>query len=318
MSRTYNRKRIFLITSILLVIILYLYIFQYEEKILEQTIPTKMVIDDYYSNKNSVIPRPPQRQQTEPKSPTKAKTMIQSQSSNLLTHIQSIKNNITKPIPAPNTPDLHQNPNKDIDHNEANDIEFKFMQIKDQHSAVGIPPGVNISVSHQQHTTPSPTAIELPDHWINPCYQSIAKNFKFCDESLSFSERATDFASHLNETELFRLTNAWAMGTDRADFVKIEFHDWWNEALHGLSVSSGVHYWPYIPYATQFPQVIAVASSYNRRLWHEIANVISTEARVYSNFNQSYLTFWSPNINIFRDPRWYTILCVFVSFFLFL
>lgn len=80
-------------------------------------------------------------------------------------------------------------------------------------------------------------------------------------------------------------------------------YDWWNEALHGVA-RSGI--------ATVFPQAIGLAATWNTHLMNRVADVVSTEARAKYNYFQSRreygrykgLTFWSPNINIFRDPRW--------------
>jgi len=80
-------------------------------------------------------------------------------------------------------------------------------------------------------------------------------------------------------------------------------YNWWNECLHGVA-RSGI--------ATVFPQAIALAATFDDRLVEEIADAISTEARAkhneavkQGNRGQYWgLTFWTPNINIFRDPRW--------------
>jgi beta-glucosidase-like glycosyl hydrolase len=48
----------------------------------------------------------------------------------------------------------------------------------------------------------------------------------------------------------------------------------------------------------------AIASSYNRELFHSIGSAISTEARAFSNVGAAGLTYWAPNLNIYRDPRW--------------
>ena len=80
-------------------------------------------------------------------------------------------------------------------------------------------------------------------------------------------------------------------------------YEWWNEALHGVA-RAGI--------ATVFPQAIGLAATWNEDLIREVADVVSTEARakhheaVRNNDFGRYkgLTFWSPNINIFRDPRW--------------
>lgn len=80
-------------------------------------------------------------------------------------------------------------------------------------------------------------------------------------------------------------------------------YNWWNEALHGVA-RAGV--------ATSFPQAIGMAASFDDALLKEIADAIATEARAkyneYSKHNDrdiyKGLTYWSPNVNIFRDPRW--------------
>ncbi len=80
-------------------------------------------------------------------------------------------------------------------------------------------------------------------------------------------------------------------------------YNWWNEALHGVARSGA---------ATVFPQAIAMAASFNTELMKKVGDAISDEARAkyneYKTFGDTQiyqgLTFWSPNINIFRDPRW--------------
>lgn len=83
----------------------------------------------------------------------------------------------------------------------------------------------------------------------------------------------------------------------------IEMYNWWNEGLHGVARSAK---------ATVFPQAIAMGAAFDPELIRKTADAISTEARaMYNIFNTkgmrteyTGLTFWSPNINIFRDPRW--------------
>jgi len=85
--------------------------------------------------------------------------------------------------------------------------------------------------------------------------------------------------------------------------LNIDKYNWWNEALHGVARSAK---------ATVFPQAIAMAATFDTILIKNVANAISDEARAIHNiFRQkgmkneyTGLTFWSPNINIFRDPRW--------------
>lgn len=83
----------------------------------------------------------------------------------------------------------------------------------------------------------------------------------------------------------------------------IKKYNWWNECLHGVA-RAGV--------ATVFPQAICMAATFGKNLMHKVGDVISTEARAKYNAAQKKgdygiykgLTFWSPNVNIFRDPRW--------------
>lgn len=83
----------------------------------------------------------------------------------------------------------------------------------------------------------------------------------------------------------------------------IREYNWWNEASHGVARAGT---------ATVFPHAIALAATFHPRLLKEIGEVVSTEARAKYNHNikrddrdiYKGLTFWAPNINIFRDPRW--------------
>ncbi|MBQ9531479.1 MAG: glycoside hydrolase family 3 C-terminal domain-containing protein [Eubacterium sp.] len=83
----------------------------------------------------------------------------------------------------------------------------------------------------------------------------------------------------------------------------ISEYNWWNEACHGVA-RAGI--------ATVFPQSIALAASFNPELVRAVGDAVSTEGRAKYNSNIAFgdrgiykgLTYWSPNINIFRDPRW--------------
>lgn len=83
----------------------------------------------------------------------------------------------------------------------------------------------------------------------------------------------------------------------------IKAYNWWNEALHGVARAGT---------ATVFPQAIALAATFDEDFIEQVADAISTEGRAKFHLQQRYgdtdiykgLTFWSPNINIFRDPRW--------------
>lgn len=102
------------------------------------------------------------------------------------------------------------------------------------------------------------------------------------------------------------------MGNSASEVPRLNLpkYQWWSEALHGVGKSPGVTFeepTPYIfivifinSYATSFPQTSLTAQSFDRQLFHNIATAISTEARAMSNVGHSNLTFWSPNVNIFR------------------
>lgn len=83
----------------------------------------------------------------------------------------------------------------------------------------------------------------------------------------------------------------------------IPAYNWWNEALHGVA-RAGI--------ATMFPQAIGMAATFDENLLHQVADIVSTEGRAKFNaFSRKGdrdiykgITFWAPNINIFRDPRW--------------
>ena len=118
--------------------------------------------------------------------------------------------------------------------------------------------------------------------------------------SLPIEARVDDLVSRMTlEEKVSQMMNA-APAIER---LGIPAYDWWNEALHGVARAG---------YATVFPQAIGLAATWDTKLMHDVADVISTEARakhhefIRNNQHARYqgLTFWSPNINIFRDPRW--------------
>ena len=110
------------------------------------------------------------------------------------------------------------------------------------------------------------------------------------------------------EDLLSRLTLAEKIGQLMHDSPAIErlgvpAYNWWNEACHGIGRNGR---------ATVFPQVIGLGATWNRALLHEVATAIADEARAKHHADAAAgrrgqyqgLTFWTPNINIFRDPRW--------------
>jgi beta-glucosidase len=122
----------------------------------------------------------------------------------------------------------------------------------------------------------------------------------FSNESLSLDARVSNMVAQLSLAEKISLLGYNSQSIPR---LGIPAYNWWNEALHGVA-RAGV--------ATVFPQSIAMAATFNDSLIGATANVISTEARAKYNLaiqkdrrlQYMGLTFWSPNVNIFRDPRW--------------
>ncbi|XP_016176158.1 probable beta-D-xylosidase 2 [Arachis ipaensis] len=128
------------------------------------------------------------------------------------------------------------------------------------------------------------------------------KNLPFCKVSLPIRVRVKDLIGRLTLQEKVTLLVNNAAAVPR---LGIKGYEWWSEALHGVSnVGPGTKFGGPFPAATSFPQVITTAASFNASLWEEIGRVVSDEARAMYNGGMAGLTYWSPNVNIFRDPRW--------------
>ncbi|KAJ7946694.1 Beta xylosidase [Quillaja saponaria] len=135
----------------------------------------------------------------------------------------------------------------------------------------------------------------------------VAKNpalagFGFCNTSLAIDLRVADLVKRLALQQKigFLVNSAGSVSS-----LGIPKYEWWSEALHGVSyVGPGTRFTNVVTGATSFPQVILTAASFNASLFEAIGRVVSTEARAMYNVGLAGLTYWSPNINIFRDPRW--------------
>jgi beta-glucosidase len=128
----------------------------------------------------------------------------------------------------------------------------------------------------------------------------MSDQLAFQNPDLSFEERAADLVSRMTLDEKISQMVHDAPAVER---LGIPAYNWWNECLHGVG-RAGI--------ATVFPQAIGMAATWNVNLLAEVAEVISDEARAKhhqalgEDFHGQYhgLTYWTPNINIFRDPRW--------------
>ena len=134
--------------------------------------------------------------------------------------------------------------------------------------------------------------------WLYNAYAQQGMLYK--DGSLSVDARVNDLISRLTLTEKASLLGYRSKSVPR---LGIPAYNWWNEGLHGVARAGE---------ATIFPQAIGMAATFNNSLLQQVSSAISTEARAKYNLavlkdrHLQYmgLTFWTPNINIFRDPRW--------------
>lgn len=126
------------------------------------------------------------------------------------------------------------------------------------------------------------------------------QDLPFRNPDLPIDQRIDDLMSRLTpEEKIGQMMNT----TPAIERLGIPEYDWWNEALHGVARAGR---------ATVFPQAIAMASTFDDEALLETFTMVSDEARAkYHQYqkDQEYdrykgLTFWTPNINIFRDPRW--------------
>jgi beta-glucosidase len=130
--------------------------------------------------------------------------------------------------------------------------------------------------------------------------QSASKARPWLNTDLPLNQRVDDLISQMTLEEKVQQMRDHAPAIPRLGVPK---YDWWNEGLHGVAFAG---------YATNFPQVIGMAATWDAPLVHAMGEVDSTEAR--AKYNEAIrngqheqffgLTFWAPNINIFRDPRW--------------
>jgi len=126
------------------------------------------------------------------------------------------------------------------------------------------------------------------------------EGFPFLDTDLSIDERVNDLVSRMTLEEKISQMVHDAPAIERLGVPK---YNWWSEGLHGVA-RAGL--------ATVFPQAIGLGATWDQDLLHDVSTAIADEARAkHSNFIKrdkrfiyQGLTLWSPNINIFRDPRW--------------
>jgi beta-glucosidase len=132
------------------------------------------------------------------------------------------------------------------------------------------------------------------------CRANAQQNYAYKNSTLPIDARVKNLLSKLTLEEKVSLMGYRSKAVPR---LNIPAYNWWNEGLHGVARAGE---------ATVFPQAIGMAATFNPDLLQQVATVISTEARAKYNLALAKdrhlmymgLSFWSPNINIFRDPRW--------------
>jgi hypothetical protein len=143
--------------------------------------------------------------------------------------------------------------------------------------------------------------------WKDVCTQPDTRHFKFCDPNAQLEERVKDYIQRIpTENQILMMGNS-AVAYEP---LHIPPYQWWSEGLHGplqdcISIESEC----YCP--TSFPAPTGLGCAFNATLWKNIGEAIGVEGRAFSNlrFNHSNevgdgLTYWSPTINLQRDPRW--------------
>ncbi|KAL4736610.1 Exo-1,4-beta-xylosidase xlnD [Aspergillus similis] len=132
------------------------------------------------------------------------------------------------------------------------------------------------------------------------CASGPLSSTPVCDRSLSPKERATALVSLFTFEELVNNTGNTGLGVPRLGLPNYQV---WGEALHGVGranfVESGNFSW-----ATSFPMPITTMAALNKTLVHQIASIISTQLRAFSNAGLGGVDVYSPNINTFRHPVW--------------
>lgn len=137
-------------------------------------------------------------------------------------------------------------------------------------------------------------AYKFPD-----CINGALANTAICDPAQTPAARVSDLLSRLSTTDKIH----W-LGNTVPAVNGLPAYEWWSEALHGVAQSPGVNFSGSFPFATSFPAAISSAASFDLPLIHAIGGTVGKEARAFNNAGQAGLSFFTPNVNPFRDPRW--------------
>ena len=168
--------------------------------------------------------------------------------------------------------------------------------------AVPGPPASNPTTNTRSGNRPAPfpPCADGPFAIVSFPAPQMSPAFPFFDPELPLDARIDDLVGRMS---LLEKINQLLHENTAIERLGVPAYNWWNEACHGVGRNGR---------ATVFPQVIGLAATWNRELVHRVASTIADEARAKHHAAVAAgrrgqfqgLTFWTPNVNIFRDPRW--------------
>ena len=132
------------------------------------------------------------------------------------------------------------------------------------------------------------------------CSQSPLSSNPYCDESLDIDQRVNDLVTKMSIWEKIDNLAGSNIGVPRLGVPPNKVL----ECLHGVFAGCGATYNGNTGCPTSFPNALLLGATFNRTLWNKIGITISDEGRALDNQNIGGLYCFSPNINLFRDPRW--------------
>ena len=202
-------------------------------------------------------------------------------------------------------------PDKAIQPGQKAQVMVVFNPLKTSGSGAGNKSFSSVELLDQSGATLGALSIKaLVDKTIEPGSNAQTAKYPYRDTSLSFAERVENLLSLLTPEEKVGLMMNKSVSVDR---LGIPSYNWWSEACHGVRQSD----------YTVYPQPIGMAAAFNPQQMYDVFSTVSDEAR--ANWNRTNhndpklfnvpmgvtyypgnpeLTFWCPNVNIFRDPRW--------------
>jgi beta-glucosidase-like glycosyl hydrolase len=142
--------------------------------------------------------------------------------------------------------------------------------------------------------------------WSDVCTQESVRSLPFCNTTLPLDSRVANYVERIPTESMIRMMNHVAHGFEP---LHIPPYQWWSEGLHG-AMAPCVTYNDRCACPTSFPCPSALGNAFNTTLYHAIGKAIGLEGRAISNLRPhdlgigDGLTYWSPTLNMQRDPRW--------------